>query len=103
MGNTEKKLWRIEEIDESWEFGGDGVIYETPNIMEIGIIEATEEEIKELIDKPWNKALPVGQYCDVFRPFEATEIEVTHSISEMKDAIDARRECNRLCGYGTGN
>ena len=103
MGNTEKKLWRIEETDEGFEFYGDCIAHDCLNFTDLGIVEATEEEINELLDKPWNKKKKFSYCPDEVRPFEATEIKVTHNISEMLALIDERKECNRLCGYGIGN
>lgn len=103
MEENGKKLWRIEEIYDHWEEGGDGHYFIYPDFSEIGIVEATEEEIKTLFDTDWNKPVPVGDRGDLLRPFEFIEIKVNHTLSEIMTIINERKVDNRLCGYGTGN
>ena len=89
--SKEKKLW---VIDENWMesyMKCDGKYGQKINsrIFMSGV-EATEEEIKELLEADWNPEDIEDEYGDIYRHYEATEIK--------PDTIDSLKAFLRECG-----
>lgn len=90
---SEKKLWQINinyiyscpKCDGTWE--------DEPDICPLCTIEATEKEVKELLETDWNPKCIENHYDgELHRHFEAVEMHVG-TVDDLKKQLKERFDC----------